>query len=157
MLVRRRIQTPSVANGPERGLRGGGRAPGFPSRPAIFSRSVAFFRGLRYGATVTAAFEDLRTRLAEIADLSRASAILGWDQQTIMPPRGAEGRAEVLATLDRVVHERFTSPEVGRLLDQLADFEQSHDYDSFEASLIRVTRRDWEKACRVPADLRAEM
>ena len=106
---------------------------------------------------MTAAFEELRSRLAEVSDLARASAILGWDQQTMMPPRGAAGRAEEMATLGRVIHERFTAPEIGRLLDELADFEQQQPHDSFEASLIRVTRVDWEKARKVPADLRAEM
>ena len=75
----------------------------------------------------------------------------------MMPPRGAAGRAEEMATLGRVIHERFTAPEIGRLLDELADFEQQQPHDSFEASLIRVTRIDWEKARKVPADLRAEM
>jgi carboxypeptidase Taq len=106
---------------------------------------------------VNPAFEELRRRLAEVSDLARASAILGWDQQTMMPPRGAAGRAEELATLGRVIHERFTSPEIGRLLDELADVEQEQPHDSFEASLVRVTRDDWEKARKVPADLRAEM
>src|SRR5262245_59375552 len=113
-------------------------------------------RAVRFLA-VTAAFEELRRRLAEVTDLSRASAILGWDQQTMMPPRGAPGRAEELATLGRVIHERFTSPEIGRLLDELEDLEQQHPHDSFEASLVRVTRADYEKARKVPADLRAEM
>jgi carboxypeptidase Taq len=102
-------------------------------------------------------FDELRRRLAEVTDLARTSAILGWDQKTVMPPRGAAGRAEQLATLGRIVHERFTSPEIGRLLEQLAPFEEQHPYDSFEASLIRVTRRDWEKARKVPAELRAEL
>ena len=106
---------------------------------------------------MNAAFEELRRRLAEVTDLSRASALLGWDQQTMMPPRGAAGRAEELATLGRVIHERFTSPQIGRLLDELSEFEEQQPYDSFEASLIRVTRIDWEKARKVPADLRAEM
>ena len=110
-----------------------------------------------YGARVTAAFDELRRRLAEISDLGRAASLLGWDQQTMMPPRGAAGRAEQLATLDRITHEKFTSPEIGRLLDELADFEQEHPADSFEASLIRVTRRDWEKARKVPTELHSEM
>ena len=104
-----------------------------------------------------AKFEELRGRLAELADLGKVSALLSWDQHTMMPPRGAAMRAEQLATVDRIAHEMFTSPEIGRLLDALAPFEERHDYESFEASLIRVTRRDWEKARRVPADLRAEM
>lgn len=103
------------------------------------------------------AFDELRVRLAEVADLAQAAAILRWDQQTMMPPRGAGVRAEQLATLGRITHDRFTEPEVGRLLTKLERFEQQHDYDSFEASLIRVTRRDWEKASKVPSELRAAM
>jgi carboxypeptidase Taq len=103
------------------------------------------------------AFDELTRRLAQIADVSHAAALLSWDQQVMMPPRGAPGRAEQLATLRRIAHEQFTSPEVGRLLEELEPFEAEHDFDSFEASLIRVTRRDWAKARKVPAELRAEM
>jgi carboxypeptidase Taq len=102
-------------------------------------------------------FDELRTRLAEIGDLGRAGAILGWDQQVMMPRRGAGVRAEQLATVGRIAHQKFTSPEIGRLLDDLGPFEEQHEYDSFEASLIRVARRDWIKACKVPSELRAEM
>src|SRR5262245_48142240 len=98
--------------------------------------------------TVNGKFEELRTRLAEINDLSGSAAVLAWDQETMMPPRGAPVRAEQLATLARITHQKFTAPEVGRLLDDLAGFEADHEQDSFEASLIRVVRRDWEKACK---------
>ena len=63
----------------------------------------------------------------------------------------------MLATLSRITHEKFVDDEIGRLLERLRPFEESHPYDSDEASLIRVTRRDWEKARRVPASLREEM
>jgi carboxypeptidase Taq len=106
---------------------------------------------------MSAAFDDLRGRLAEINDLARAAALLGWDQQVMMPRRGSAVRAEQLATLRRVTHDKFTSPEVGRLLEELRPFEEQHEFDSFEASLVRVTRRDWEKACKVPGELRAAM
>jgi len=100
---------------------------------------------------------NLRQRLAEISDLSRAAGVLGWEQRVSMPPLGTESRAESLATLGRVIHDRFTDPEIGRLLDGLEALEESLDYDSDDASLIRVTRRDYEKACRVPTELRVEM
>src|SRR5262249_27095672 len=93
----------------------------------------------------------------EISDLARTGALLGWDQQVMMPPRGAAARAEQLATLKKITHEKFTDPEIGRLLEQLEPFEAEHEYDSFEASLIRVTRRDWEEARKVPTELRVEM
>lgn len=102
-------------------------------------------------------FNELKTRLAEIYDLNKASALLSWDQQVMMPPKGAASRAEQRATLGRIAHEKFTSPEIGRLLDALRPYEESLPYDSDEASLIRVTRRDYDKARRVPPDLQAEM
>jgi carboxypeptidase Taq len=106
---------------------------------------------------VSSALEELRVRLAEVSDLGRAAGLLGWDQRVTMPPRGTEARAEQLATLGRLLHERFTDDEVGRLLDAAEPEVESLPYDSDERSLVRVTRRDWEKARRVPSDLRAEM
>jgi carboxypeptidase Taq len=104
-----------------------------------------------------AKFDDLRQRLAEISDLGKTMSLLSWDQQVLMPTRGAAIRAEQLATVGRIAHLKFTSAEVGSLLDDLRDWGEQHEYDSFEASLIRVASRDWAKASRVPADLRAEM
>jgi carboxypeptidase Taq len=100
---------------------------------------------------------DLRNRLAEVSDLARAAGVLGWDQRVTMPSRGTEARAEQLSTLGRLIHERFTDDEVGRLLDAAEPLVEELPYDSDDRSLVRVTRRDWDKARRVPSDLRAEM
>jgi carboxypeptidase Taq len=100
---------------------------------------------------------ELRRRLGEILDLKRTSALLGWDQQTMMPPKGNEARADQLATVDRFSHELFVSDEMGKLLDDLAPYEAELDPESIDAALIRVTRRDWEKARRVPPELQAEI
>jgi len=102
-------------------------------------------------------FLDLKTRLAEIHDLNRVSSLLGWDQAVTMPPGGAAVRAEQMATVGRIAHERLTSPEIGRLLDDLEGYEASLPYDSDDASLIRVTRYDYERARQVPTELRTEM
>jgi carboxypeptidase Taq len=104
-----------------------------------------------------AKFDDLRVRLAEISDLGKTGALLAWDQHVMMPKRGAAIRAEQLATVGRIAHQKFTSAEVGTLIDDLRGWAEGHDYDSFEASLIRTVARDWEKASKVPSDLRAEM
>jgi carboxypeptidase Taq len=104
-----------------------------------------------------ALFDELRGRLAEIADLGKTAALLGWDQHVMMPPGGAELRAEQLGTIGRIAHTKFTSTEVGKLLDDLREWGEQQEYDSLEASLVRVTARDWEKLRQVPADLSAEM
>jgi carboxypeptidase Taq len=106
---------------------------------------------------VDADLRALRERLAEISDLYRTLGVLGWDQKVTMPPGGHPARAEAMATVGRIAHERFVDDEIGRLLERLRPFEESLDYDSDDASLIRVTRRDWEKQRRVPTELRTEM
>jgi carboxypeptidase Taq len=102
-------------------------------------------------------FDELLRRLGEIADLRRVSGLLAWDHETKMPPLGAPARAEQSATLARLAHELGTAAELGALLEELRPLEESSDRDSFEASVIRVARRDYEKERRVPGELRAEM
>jgi carboxypeptidase Taq len=106
---------------------------------------------------VEADLRALRQRLGEISDLQRVAALAGWDQRVMMPPLGYEARAEALGTLGRITHVSFVDEEIGNLLEKLRPYEESLEYDSDDASLIRVTRRDWEKARRVPAELRAEI
>ena len=102
-------------------------------------------------------FEQLKDRLAEVDDLRNAASLLFWDQRVMMPPGGSAGRADAIATTSRIAQERFVASDIGELLEELRDFEESSDYDSFEASLIRVTRRDYEKATRVSPELVGEM
>jgi carboxypeptidase Taq len=106
---------------------------------------------------VSGPLDELRARLAEGADLRRAAGVLGWEQRVTMPPRGTEARADQLATIGRIAHERFIDDEVGRLLDAAEPLVESLPFDSDDRSLVRVARRDWEKARRVPTELREEM
>ena len=100
---------------------------------------------------------DLKTRLLEIDDLNSAGAVLSWDQTTYMPPGGAPARGRQMATLGRLAHDKFTDPAIGKLLDELRPYEESLPYDSDDASLIRVTRRNYEKAVKVPSQLLARL
>jgi carboxypeptidase Taq len=101
--------------------------------------------------------QQLRLRLAELSDLRSASRLLGWDQQTMMPPRGAHGRAETLATIERISHGMFVAEETGRLLESAERSLDGTPGDSDDARLVRVTRRRWEKARRVPTELAADL
>ncbi|MFZ5910663.1 MAG: carboxypeptidase M32 [Chloroflexota bacterium] len=98
----------------------------------------------------------LKTLLAEVADLNAAAALLGWDQQTYMPPGGNESRGNQLATLGKISHEKFTSDEVGVLLSDLEGEFSGADPDSDEVRLLKVTRHKYDQATRVPAEFVAE-
>jgi carboxypeptidase Taq len=96
--------------------------------------------------------QELKKRLAEVYDLNSASAVLGWDQATYMPPGGAPARGRQMATLAGLAQKKFTDPAIGKLLDELEKDAKNLDYDTNEAALIRKTRRDYEKQTKVPAE-----
>lgn len=102
------------------------------------------------------ALADLKQRLFEVFDLNHAAAVLRWDQTTYMPPGGAPARGRQTALLSRLAHERLTAPEVGRLLDAAERETASLSPDSDEASLVRVARREYEQAVRIPGALVSE-
>ena len=97
-------------------------------------------------------FNLLKEILAEVADLQFAAAVLEWDQKTYMPPKGDQDRGYQMATLHRLAHARFTSDEVGRLIEDLQSYAAQQPLDSDEARLIRVTTREYMKNVKVPSD-----
>lgn len=99
---------------------------------------------------------QLKEILGEVADLGSAASLLGWDQQTYMPAGGSEARGQQLATLGKIAHQKSTSDEVGKLLDDLKQESAGADPYSDEAALIRVAARDYDKAVRVPSEFVAE-
>jgi carboxypeptidase Taq len=100
--------------------------------------------------------QELKIRLIEINDLGSAASLLHWDQATYMPPGGVAARGRQIATLSRLAHEKFTDPSIGKLLDALCSYEESLPYDSDDASLIRVTRCEYERDAKVPPSFTAE-
>jgi len=93
---------------------------------------------------------------AEIADLGYAASVLGWDQQVNMPPMGAEARGNQLSTLQRLMHIKSTTPELGALIEELTILVKELDPDSEEARLVKVTKRDYDQAVKVPPEFTAE-
>ena len=103
------------------------------------------------------ALAELKERLAKLTDLRRTEGLLAWDMQVFMPPGGAPTRAAQLATIEEVVHERFVDDRVGELLDELEPYAESLPHDADDSCLVRVTRRDWDRARRVPGELAGEI
>src|SRR5262249_36605208 len=98
--------------------------------------------------------ERLRERMAELDDLRALEMLAEWDLLVMMPKRGAEGRARQLGTLARLTDERATADELGELLEEL---DSRTDLDELDRDIVRIGRRDWERARRVPSELAAEL
>ena len=104
------------------------------------------------------ALKELRAIIADVAALQAADAILGWDQETYMPPGGAEARARHRSALARMSHERFASPRVGELLEALREREGSQpDPEDLDAQLVRRTRILYERVRKLPPRLVEEL
>lgn len=103
------------------------------------------------------ALQPLKNHLQMINDLKSTGAMLYWDQATYMPPGGGEARSRQLSTIARIAQEMFTDPAVGKWLDELQPYADSLPYDHDDAALIRVTRREYERAIKVPPAFMAEM
>jgi carboxypeptidase Taq len=88
------------------------------------------------------------------ADLNYAAAVLGWDQETYMPPKGYAARGRQLATLATQAHALLTSREYGDLLQELHG---STGLTDLQAANVRLSLEDYEKAARLPDDFVAEL
>lgn len=98
-------------------------------------------------------FKQFLELWGEMDDINCANAILSWDQSVIMPAKGAKARGYQMTTLSRLSHERLTSPNFGKLLENLSDWAAGLDYHSDEASMIRVARRQYDKMKKLPTEL----
>ena len=65
------------------------------------------------------AYGDYVQKLRTIADIRFSSALLQWDQETYLPPKGAAIRGQQIATLSEITHRFFTEDSLGNLLQQL--------------------------------------
>ncbi len=102
------------------------------------------------------ALSTLKDRLEEVTTLSQIGALVEWDMQTYMPAGGAEARARHSSVLSKLIHEKFTADETGKLLDAAEQEAKGAPYDGIDASLLRVTRRDYDRERKLPTDLVAE-
>lgn len=102
-------------------------------------------------AELDPAYAALEKRFRRYSALSGASAMLGWDQEAMMPSGGAEARAEQMATLDVMQHELLAAPEVE---EQLVEAEAAATtLDFWQRANLREMRRLQINETVAPTDL----
>lgn len=90
----------------------------------------------------------LVAHVRRIETLESVMGTLGWDEQTMMPPKGAALRGEQQALLSGLVHEAITDDRVGRWLAEL-----EAETDPVKMACRRNLGRDFARERRVPAEL----
>lgn len=98
-------------------------------------------------------FQALRAELAEIADLGAASALLHWDQETYMPSGSITGRAQALATLAGVIHQRSTASDLRDRVERLRDASRFDALDDDSKAIVRLAHRDIDRSSRIAPEL----
>jgi carboxypeptidase Taq len=103
------------------------------------------------------AYAELVRRSKELGVVNSCAAVLGWDQQTYMPTKGAALRGEQMAFLAALAHEKFTDPKVGELLGEVERSELVKEPDADAAANVREWRRAYDRATKIPPALVAEL
>jgi len=94
--------------------------------------------------------KSLKEMVKEITLLSHANALLAWDQETYMPTGAIEERAEQMALLGGIAHEKMTSD---RMVDLLNDAAAVNDLSEFDKDYIRVLKRDVDNNVKLSTEL----
>ncbi|MBX2861240.1 MAG: carboxypeptidase M32 [Vampirovibrio sp.] len=96
---------------------------------------------------------EFKAYLAEIQDLGHASALLGWDRETLMPPGGIAPRASASGTLAKLSHQYRTSTVITDFLNTLSASDCLKTLSPVNQALVSEVQRDVEKQQKLPADL----
>ncbi len=98
-------------------------------------------------------YEEFIIRVKDIQKIGALQGHLGWDQETIMPPKGAESRGEILSWLAKEQHLKTTDPLLGELIDRLTN---SNNLNQDQLSNLTEMKRRYDKAKKLPADFVAD-
>jgi carboxypeptidase Taq len=104
-----------------------------------------------------ARINELLDLMHEIADLSALGSIAEWDQNTAMPAGATQVRGFQMATIQGVLHERWTSSRLGDLLGELRQKVQQASFSDADRGLVREALRGYEKATKLPRKLVEEI
>lgn len=92
--------------------------------------------------TTAELYKTYQDKMRFIADLKYANAILQWDQETYLPPKGAQFRGQQISTLSEISHRLFSENELGMLLNDLL---QKNDLSSEQKKNVERTNEDYLK------------
>lgn len=95
-----------------------------------------------------ALYDDFKAKMQKITDVRMATAVLGWDQETYLPEKGAGFRGQQITTLSSIAHELSTEKALGDLLREL---HQRHDLDAVPKRNVDLALEDYEKHLKYPA------
>ena len=102
-------------------------------------------------------YQHLCDQARETKLLETIEGLLDWDERTQLPSAGGAYRADQIAYVAGLVHQKRTAPQVGEWLDELAATELAADPYSDSGAVVRLLKRDYDKKTRLPQALVEEL
>ncbi len=99
-------------------------------------------------------YAEYKKRMRKIADVKNAHALLQWDEETYLPPKGASFRAQQMATLSEMQHKLFTGEDFGNLL---AELNSRNNLSEKEKRNVELSNEDYNKQKKLSSDFVKKM
>mmetsp|Transcript_32188 Transcript_32188/g.48572 ORF Transcript_32188/g.48572 Transcript_32188/m.48572 type:complete len:561 (+) Transcript_32188:1-1683(+) len=124
-------------------------------RTRLLRHALCITRGgstvaLEEAITTKQAYDNVVEHLQSITHLSRASAVLSYDQMVFMPQteQASKARGEQSAALAAVIHEKSIDPKLGEWLQKA--FPQT---DEVKARVVALAKKAYDKKTKIPTAL----
>lgn len=98
-------------------------------------------------------FNSVLAHAQDTGKLEGALALLEWDEHTYIPAEAGAYRAEQVALLSGLIHQRRTTEQLGKWLNELAASPLAKDRTQAVGAAIAGWMRDYEKQVKLPQRL----
>ncbi|MEO6671459.1 MAG: carboxypeptidase M32 [Ferruginibacter sp.] len=99
-------------------------------------------------------YDQYKESLQKIADVKYASAVLQWDQETYLPPKGNDFRGRQIATLNEIAHHQFTDEKFAAILNELMS---KSDLTKHQRRNVELSLYDYNRNKKLPPNFVRKM
>ncbi len=105
---------------------------------------------------MTSNYKQLMNKSKQLAILQSVESIIGWDMETMMPPKAIQLRSEQLSLLSKTEHKMSTDPEIETLLDKITHNQDYDKLDKVQKRNVHLIRKRYDEQTKLPEQLVAE-
>ncbi len=102
-------------------------------------------------------YKKLLEKTKKQISLHSAAAMLRWDMETMMPPKGIKIRSLQLAMLRRISHKMGTEPEIQRLIEKTKNHPDYKKLDFIHQRNLSLITKNYDEQTKLPEDLVVEI
>ena len=107
--------------------------------------------------TLSTSYKKLMERVKDLTILQSAESIVGWDMETMMPPKGINLKSQQFALLSTIEHKMITDPEIGSLLGKITRKREYDKLDSVQKRNVYLIKKRYDEQTKLPEKLVAEI